>query len=200
MFSSDDLCLELLGVASALFCVTQLVSRSSPILRVWSGRKKWLLVRLWYVSVSSASTSCQMCFCVVACCFNILSSMVYCCASVRSKILTVSFLFLLSGVVLAPNLVTTTGFQTIFRAAGLVATQKHIALRRPRAQSTQCCSPPRLLHPALLPPPHQKNTVFSMISGSATPYFVARKNKKTCLCRWSQEAPRRDHGFSMMCN
>ena len=56
LFSSDDLLFLLLGVASAPFRDTQLVSRSSSILRVWSGTTR---IRFWVWRLTSFSVCVQ---------------------------------------------------------------------------------------------------------------------------------------------
>ena len=76
------------------------------------------------------------------------------------------------GVVLAPMLVTT----LVSRRHAMLwvwSQRKTHCSDKPRAESIQRCAPHPLLHPALLRPPHQKETrVFSMASRSVTPCFL----------------------------
>ena len=98
---------ELLGAASAPFRVTQLVSRSSSILRVWSGTTR---IRFWVWRLPSFSVcACKVChvlwqhhftrppkyFCVFVCCFEMfyVDGFGHCCA--QKHRLLVYFFFVL---------------------------------------------------------------------------------------------------------
>ena len=172
VFASHDFFLSCQVVHRHLFRVTQLVSGSSSILRVWWGTEKivagcgcdtfqYLSVRFVMFCVNIVSDGVQ---CVLVCC--VLFSHVFvhgfghCCASKSALMLTVCllrFLLGLIGLVLAPMLVTT----LVSRRCSVLrvwSQRKTHCCGKPRTWSIKRCRPPPLLHPALLPPLHQKKT------------------------------------------
>ena len=210
-FQTTIIFLEVLGVASALVRITQVVSRSSSILHPAGlvGRKKNTLLGVVLTPFQCACACrvshvlCQhhfrrppLCFCAVVYNFDMFSLMGLALVARQrhqKNDCSLTFFLFLIGVVLAPILVT------------LVVSRRYSMLRvwsegkthcfdNPRTQAIQRCTPPPFLHLALSR--HKKTHNF--VDFRKHSVFLAPGKERTYYFRRFLEKPPVYHGLRVL--